>query len=109
MTRLFAGSRMALTAAMATLLLLAACGKKEEAPELAPDSASAEEPEPEIGSGNPMKDMLDEQKRVEQDKRAQANRMRDQIWEDRISAKLAEGKPESAQEAKVMRLQLALA
>jgi OOP family OmpA-OmpF porin len=108
MTRLFAGSRMALTAAMATLLLLAACGKKEEAPESAPDSASAEEPEPEIGSGNPMKDMLDEQKRVEQDKRAQANRMRDQIWEDRISAKLAEGKPESAQEAKVMRLQLAL-
>jgi OOP family OmpA-OmpF porin len=108
MTRLFAGSRMALTAAMATLLLLAACGNKEESPEPAPTSASVEEAEPEIGSGNPLQDMLDEQKRVEQDKRDQANRMRDQIWEDRISAKLAEGKPESAQEAKVMRLQLEL-
>lgn len=106
MTCLFAGPRKALTAGMAALLLLAACGKQEETPESAPASASVEVPEAEIGSGNPFKDMLDEQKRVEQEKRDQASRIRDQIWEGKISAKLAEGTPESQQEAKVMRLQL---
>jgi outer membrane protein OmpA-like peptidoglycan-associated protein len=104
MTCLFAGSRAALTAATAALLLLSGCGNKEDSPEIAP--ASAEEPEPEIGSANPLQDMLDEQKRVEQEKRDEAYRIRDQIWESKISAKLAEGTPESQQEAKVMRLHL---
>jgi outer membrane protein OmpA-like peptidoglycan-associated protein len=106
MTCLFARPRTALVAAMSALLLLASCGSKEETPESAPASSSAEEPEPEIGSGNPMKDMLDEQKRVEQEKRDEAFRIRDKIWEDKINAKLAEGTPESQQEAKIMRLHL---
>ena len=105
MTRLFAGSQAALCTAMAALVLLAGCGKKEETPE---SQASTEEPPPEITtqSNNPIADMMAEGKRKEQEQRDQVNRIRLQTWEANIKMKEAEGTPDGLRQAQIMRLQL---
>jgi OOP family OmpA-OmpF porin len=94
-----------LFAAMAGLVLLAGCGKKEES---ADTPTGTEEAPPEITtqSDNPLQDMMAEAEKKKQDERDQVNRIRIQTWEGMIKAKEAEGTPESLQQAKVIRLQL---
>ncbi|MEO8064454.1 MAG: OmpA family protein [Pseudomonadota bacterium] len=102
MSRMFAGSR----AAIAALVLLVGCGKKEESPQA---EAASEESAPEISTErprNPLKDALDDLKRKDQEKRDEKNRARDQVLEDKLLAKEAEGTPESQRAAKILRLQL---
>ena len=105
MTRWLDGPRAALCTTLAALALLGGCGKNEEAPSEA--QVSEEEPTPEITtqSSNPFADAIAEQKRAQEEKKAEANRIRDKIWEDKIARKLAEGTPEAEEEARIWRLQ----
>ena len=104
MTRWLDGSRAALCTALASFALLGGCSKNEEPAEV---QTSEEEPTPEITSqsNNPFADAIAEQKREKEEKRAEANRIREKVWDDKINAKLAEGTPEAQEEAKIMRLQ----
>lgn len=105
MTRWLDGPRTALCTTLAALALLGGCGKNEEAP--AEAQVSEEEPTPEITtqSSNPFADAIAEQKRAQEEKKAEANRIRDKIWEDKIAKKLSEGTPEAEEEARIWRLQ----
>jgi OmpA-OmpF porin, OOP family len=100
MSRLFA----VFWTAFACLVLLAACGKKEESPD-APSGTEEAPPEITTQSNNPLKDMMDEQKRKEEDTRAQVQRIREQTWESNIKLKEDEGTPEGRRQAQIMRLQ----
>src|ERR1044072_5601972 len=75
------GGRMSrlLFAAMAGLVLLAGCGKKEESTD-APTGAEEAPPEITTQSDNPLKDMMAEAEKKKQDERDQVNRIRIQTW-----------------------------
>jgi outer membrane protein OmpA-like peptidoglycan-associated protein len=103
MSRVFAGS----WAAVASLVLLVGCGKKDESPAQASSTQEEEVPDSMISSGpTSLKDMVEQQKKAEQDKMAEVNRIRVETWESNIKLKEAEGTPDSLQLAKIMRLQL---
>jgi OOP family OmpA-OmpF porin len=91
-------------AAMAGLVLLAGCGKKEDTAD-APSGTEEAPPEITTQSGNPLKDMMAEAQKKKQDERALVNKIRAQTWEANIKAKEAEGGPDSKAQAQMMRLQ----
>jgi OmpA-OmpF porin, OOP family len=103
MSRVLAGS----WAAFASLVLFAGCGKKDESPAQPASTQEEEVPDSMISSGpTSIKDMVEQQKKAEQDKMAEVNRIRVQTWEANIKLKEDEGTPDSLRLAKIMRLQL---
>jgi len=103
MSRVLAGS----WAAFASLVLLFGCGKKDESPAQPASTEEEEVPASMISSGpTSIKDLVEQQKKAEQDKMAEVNRIRVQTWEANIKLKEAEGTPDSLRLAQIMRLQL---
>jgi OOP family OmpA-OmpF porin len=102
MSRVLAGS----WTAFASLVLLVGCGKKDESPAQATSTQEEEVPDSMISSGpTSIKDMVEQQKKAEQDQKALVNRIRAQTWEANIKLKEDEGTPDSLRLAKIMRLQ----
>ena len=89
-----------LFAAMAGLVLLAGCGKKEETAD-APSGTEEAPPEISKQSGNPLQDMMAEAEKKKQDEREMVNKIRAQTWETNIKAKEAEGGPDSKAQAQM--------
>jgi len=103
MSRMLAGSWVAI----ASLMVLAGCGKKEESATPAATTEEEEVPDSMISSGpTSIKDMVAQQEKAKQDQMAEVNRIRIQTWESNIKLKEAEGTPDSLRLAKIMRLQL---
>ena len=103
MSRMIAGS----WAAVASLVLLNGCGKKDESPAQPASTQEEEVPDSMISSSpTSIKDMVEQQKKAEQDQKDLVNRIRIQTWESNIKLKEDEGTPESLRLAKIMRLQL---
>lgn len=72
-----------LFAAVAGLVLLTGCGKKEESAD-APTGTEEAPPEITTQSDNPLQDMMAEAEKKKQDERDQVNRIRIQTWEGMI-------------------------
>jgi OOP family OmpA-OmpF porin len=103
MSRMLAGS----CAAIASLLLLIGCGKKDESPAASASTEEEEVPDSMISSGpTSLKDMVAQQEKAKQDQMAEVNRIRVRTWESNIKMTEAEGTPDSLRRAQIMRLQL---
>ena len=101
MSRMSAGS----CAALATLIVLSGCGKKDEPPSQAASTPEEEVPDSMISSApTSLQGMVEQQKQAQQDQMAEVNRIRYQTWEANIKAKEAEG-PDGVRQAQIMRLQ----
>ncbi len=94
-----------LFAAMAGLVLLAGCGKKQETTD-APSGTEEAPPEVSKQSDNPLQDMMAEAEKKKQDEREMVNQIRLRTWEANIKAMEDEGTPDGRRRAQVMRLQL---
>jgi OOP family OmpA-OmpF porin len=103
MSRMLVGSWVAI----ASLMLLAGCGKKEDSATPAASTEEEEVPDSMISSGpTSIKDMVAQQEKAKQDQMPEVNRIRIQTWESNIKLKEAEGTPDGLRQAQIMRLQL---